>query len=91
MKEGGCNRIVTEWEMKKFGVCPHCGTSYLLGTKPRGFEYLRLILWEWSGRLLHIKYWRYWGPEGWGWHWRRDPVRSFVRDLFRREATEEKA
>ncbi len=91
MKEGGCNRLVTEWELKKYGVCPRCGVSYVLGTKPRGSEYFKLILWEWSGRFLRIKYWRYWGPEGWGWHWRRDPVRSFIGNLFHKRSAEEQA
>lgn len=68
VKEGGCNRLVTEWELKKHGGCPYCGTNYVLSTKLRGFrEWFPL----WLAWLFHHS--RYWGPEGWGW-WK--PVRG---------------
>lgn len=79
-KEGGCNRLVTEWEIQKYGECPYCGCHYVLSTRLHGFrEWARVLF------LRGIRHWRFWGPKGWGWYWPLNPVRYFLRNLRRRQ------
>ena len=100
MREGGCGKLVTEWEPKNpkhNGGCPHCGCHYVVGgpvARPRGREWLRIF---WLGLIRH---WSMWGPprkgtpwyyRSWGWSWPKHPVRSFLKRLFGGKSIEEVA
>lgn len=88
--KGGCNRLYSNWEFRRNGGCPNCGTIYSWGSLPRGkrrafkfrgreYEiYTKLFIfpsWEW----LRILFWSLTG--NWrmygperGWGWKLKPA-----------------
>lgn len=75
MREGGCNRLLTNfWATNpKFGGgCPTCGCHYIISTRPRGWEWITSL---WNSLVRHWTFWGKWDKDkpwyyrGWGYSW----------------------
>lgn len=65
----GCGALFTEFELRRYGLCPYCGNHKFNRSYPnRGilglpsYERLRIIFWD------ILKNWRVYGSKGWGWN-----------------------
>jgi hypothetical protein len=59
--KGGCGRLATVWETRRYGKCPTCDCRNFWQSYPRGTEWIRLIFWNVFQR------WQVHGEKGRGW------------------------
>jgi hypothetical protein len=52
----GCGKLLTEWEIKRFGKCSSCGGHKISGGPIKLWEWPRLLVLYWIGN------WRIHGP-----------------------------